>query len=142
MKESWAASPETRRSMQANKRSGTAPELAVRRLVYRAGLRYRVDYPLPISGRRRADLAFPAIKLAVFIDGCFWHGCPEHFGLPKSNVDFWSNKIEGNRIRDVDTNVRLRDAGWAVLRFWEHDAPEDVARCICEAVHLARGVGF
>lgn len=106
--------------MQGNKGRDTAPELAVRRLLHAAGLRYRVNYrPLP-GLRRTADIVFTRKKIAVFIDGCFWHSCPEHATSPKANSDYWLPKLEANRARDADTNAQLRAAGWTVLRYWEH----------------------
>ena len=93
--------------MQANRGRDTGPELAIRSRVHRAGLRYRVDCALPFDRRRRADLVFTRVGLYVFVDGCFWHGCPEHFVTPKTRTDFWLTKIEGNQRRDRDTDVRL-----------------------------------
>ena len=93
--------------------------------------------PLP-ELRRTADLVFRPTKVAVFIDGCFWHRCPEHYVEPRSNQEFWSTKIAGNVQRDEDTNVRLRAAGWEVLRFWEHEAVDDIATSIIEAVTSRR----
>ena len=119
--------------MQGNKRRDTNPEIAVRRLLHAQGLRYRVDYPLPFNRRRRADIAFPRRKIAVFIDGCFWHGCPEHYAPPKSNTDFWLNKVRQNAERDADTGTQLNAEGWKVLRFWSHQAAEEVAQRIAEA---------
>ena len=98
------------------------------------GLRYRVDHPLPFDRRRRADIAFTRAKVAVFIDGCFWHGCPEHGTTPRTNSRFWSEKIERNRTRDADTMERLAAAGWAAMRFWEHDDPRRVAVQVERAV--------
>jgi DNA mismatch endonuclease (patch repair protein) len=99
------------------------------------GLRYRVDRaPLPGNKRSRADLVFTRAKVAVFIDGCFWHGCPQHHTFASTNAAFWRAKAEGNRARDERTNAALRDAGWTVLRFWEHQDPHTVANAIREAV--------
>ena len=124
--ESWASSAAVRRSMQGNKGRDTSPELAVRRLLHAAGLRYRVNYrPLP-ELRRTADIVFTRKKIAVFIDGCFWHSCPIHASSPKTNSTYWASKLEANSARDVDTNVRLRTDGWTVLRFWEHEEPANV----------------
>ncbi len=120
--------------MLGNRRSDTAPELSVRRLVHRSGLRYRVDYQPTPDLRRKADLVFTKARVAVFIDGCYWHGCPEHFSMPKTNRSYWMTKIEGNRRRDADTDQRLRSADWTVLRFWEHDDPAAVAARIIEVV--------
>jgi len=125
--------------MLANKRRDTRPELLVRSLVHRRGLRYRVDErPLP-DLRRRADLVFRQAKIAVFIDGCYWHGCPEHYREPSTNSDYWRDKIEGNRRRDQDTNELLAQAGWEVLRFWEHEDENEVANTVCAAVDSKRG---
>lgn len=138
MVDSWASSAHTRRSMQANRSRDTKPEIAIRRLVHSMGLRYRVNTrPLPTL-RRTADLVFARARVAVFIDGCFWHGCPEHHRQPTANGDYWVAKIEGNRARDARTNAALRDAGWEVLRFWEHEPPELVATTVYEVVKSRR----
>lgn len=125
--ESWASSPAARATMQGNRRRDTAPEMAVRRLLHRTGLRYRVDAkPIPHLNRR-ADLVFSRARVAVFIDGCFWHGCPRHGTDTRTNSEYWSAKIAGNKTRDIDTNRRLLDAGWTVIRAWEHDDPNVIA---------------
>lgn len=124
--------------MRANRGRDTRPELEVRRLVHARGMRYRVDVA-PVPGlRRRADLVFTRVKLAVFIDGCFWHGCPEHWKGPKTNSEYWSTKIETNRSRDADTGRRLKAHGWEVLRFWEHEDPVAAADRIERAVSARR----
>jgi DNA mismatch endonuclease (patch repair protein) len=82
-------------------------------------------------------VAFPGRKIAVFVDGCFWHGCPEHATWPKQNAEFWREKIEANQRRDADTNDRLRSIGWTVLRFWSHEPPTEAARTVACAVALA-----
>lgn len=120
--------------MRANRGRDTGPELAVRRALHAMGLRYRVDHPLPFDRRRRADIAFTRAKVAVFIDGCFWHGCPEHRTTPRTNSRFWSEKLERNRARDLDTTERLAAAGWVVMRFWEHEDPRRVALQVGRAV--------
>src|SRR5688500_4126282 len=112
-----ASSPEVRRRMQVTRRRDTPGELALRCALHALGLRYSVDGPLPDS-RRRADVAFRRWKVAVFVDGCFWHACPEHGTWPKKNATWWKTKIEANVVRDRDTDARLRRAGWVVLRFW------------------------
>lgn len=122
-----------RRRMQSTLRRDTPCELAVRSEVHALGLRFRVDWPLP-GTRRRADLAFVRAKVVVFVDGCFWHGCPEHASWPKSNAAWWRNKIETNIRRDRDTDRRLREIGWSVLRFWEHDQAKRAAESIRRAV--------
>ncbi|SLJ23159.1 DNA mismatch endonuclease vsr [Mycobacteroides abscessus subsp. abscessus] len=136
---SWASSEATRASMLANRRRDTKPELAVRKLVHAAGLRYRVDFaPLGSHRRYRADIVFTRAKVAVFIDGCYWHGCPEHHRQPTANADYWSAKVSGNRARDERVTALLVDAGWTVLRFWEHEAPSAVSAAIVEAVRTRR----
>jgi DNA mismatch endonuclease, patch repair protein len=120
--------------MQATRRRDTAPELALRRELHRRGLRYRVDAP-PIHGlRRRADILFTRRRLAVFVDGCFFHGCPQHATQPKINFDFWRAKIERNQARDADTNLRLEQAGWSVLRVWEHEPTSAAADQVIAAL--------
>ncbi|MGW7543422.1 very short patch repair endonuclease [Streptomyces sp. NPDC054770] len=123
-------------SKQASK--DTAAELAVRRLLHAAGLRYRVEYPVPGMARRRIDVAFTSIKLAVLIDGCFWHGCPEHATQPKANAEWWRQKLDRNMARDTETTEHLMAAGWEVLRFWEHEAPDAVALRVAETVQCRR----
>lgn len=106
--------------MQSNRSRDTKPELQLRSELHRRGLRYFVDRA-PIEGfRRRADVLFPRKKIAVFIDGCFWHGCPEHFTVAKTNAEYWADKVAGNRQRDRDTDERLHAVGWTVIRVWEH----------------------
>lgn len=139
MSQSWASSPATRKSMQGNRRRDTSPEWQVRRLLHRRGLRYRVDQPLPFDKRRRADLTFSRARVMVFIDGCFWHGCPEHFVAPKSHPEYWEPKIAANRARDAETTQRLSDDGWTVLRFWEHEDPAAVADAIAAHVRPPSG---
>lgn len=111
------------RAMQLMRESGTAPEIRVRRLRFRVGYRYRVQHPVPMRLRRSIDIAFPSRKLAIFIDGCFWHGCKEHRNIPANNAHWWTEKIQANRARDRETDALLTAAGWQVLRFWEHDDP-------------------
>jgi DNA mismatch endonuclease (patch repair protein) len=138
---SWASSAANRRSMLGNRNRDTSPEKALRSLVHAAGLRYRVAAkPLP-GMRRTADLVFRPTRVAVFIDGCFWHGCPDHFVPPKTNPDYWREKIGRNMQRDKDTDARLAEAGWLVLRFWEHEAAEACSRTVCEAVSARRQAG-
>lgn len=132
--QSWASSFAVRRSMQGNRSRDTSPELAVRSLLHARGWRYRVSRrPVP-AVRRTADLVFGPAGVAVFIDGCFWHGCPEHFLPPKTNTAYWTEKIGRNRRRDADTDRALRDHGWLPLRFWEHEDPVAVAELVEQAV--------
>jgi DNA mismatch endonuclease (patch repair protein) len=119
--------------MKSQRQRDTAAEMALRSLLHRRGLRFRVHYALP-SLRRRADIAFPRQRIAVFVDGCFWHGCPEHATWPKQNADWWRDKIEANRRRDADTDARLKEQGWSVVRVWEHEAPEPAAQTIEDAI--------
>ena len=125
--------------MAANKRRDTGPERAVRKLLHAAGLRYRVDYPVVADGVRvRPDIAFTRIRLAIFIDGCFWHCCPEHGSQPATNTGYWSPKLAANVERDLRQTEILERAGWRVLRFWEHAPADEVAQAICENVRAAR----
>ena len=124
--------------MQANKSRDTSPELALRRELFKRGMRYRVGFaPLP-GVRRTVDIAFPRAHVAVMVDGCFWHGCPEHHRTPKSHTEYWEQKVAHNQERDADTNQRLADAGWTVLRFWEHEPLPEVADAVEQAVAAAR----
>lgn len=120
--------------MMSARRRDTAPEVALRKRLHRMGMRYFVDRE-PLAGmRRRADVVFPRAKVAVYLDGCFWHGCPEHGTRSKANAAWWAAKIDANRRRDSDTDERLARAGWIVLRFWEHDDPDRAAETVRDAV--------
>ncbi|WUB64323.1 very short patch repair endonuclease [Streptomyces sp. NBC_00582] len=131
---SWASSAARRRNMQAIRSRDTKPERLVRRLVHAHGLRYRVA-ARPLAGlRRTADIVFRPTKVAVFIDGCYWHGCPDHYVSPRTNPGYWSDKVARNMARDRDTDQQLRDAGWLVLRFWEHTPAEETAAEIIRLV--------
>ncbi|MEU6249810.1 very short patch repair endonuclease [Glycomyces sp. NPDC047010] len=131
---SWASSAGNRKSMLGNRNRDTSPELALRKLVHAAGLRYRVAAkPLP-KMRRTADLVFRPTKVAVFVDGCYWHGCPDHFVPPKTNPEYWRTKIGRNKERDQETDERLKAEGWLVLRFWEHEGAEQCASTVCREV--------
>lgn len=132
------SSAEASRRMAKVRQKGTGAEMALRRELYRRGLRYRVDYEVLKKPRRVADVVFPSLRIAVFVDGCFWHGCPEHASWPKQNADFWRQKIEANRQRDKDTNERLGRMGWMVLRFWQHESPAEAAECVARVVTIAR----
>jgi DNA mismatch endonuclease, patch repair protein len=112
--------------------------MSIRRAVHALGLRYRVGVrPVPTL-RRTADLVFTRMHVAVFVDGCFWHGCPEHHRPARKNSAFWSDKIDANRHRDAETDFALRDSGWTVVRVWEHEDPLAAARRVRAAVHAAR----
>lgn len=120
--------------MQANRSRDTQPELALRRAVHALGLRYRVaTRPIPTL-RRTADLVFPRQKVAVFLDGCFWHGCPEHHTKAARNSDYWQTKVRRNRERDLETTERLTEEGWLVLRFWEHEDLAAAALVVQQAI--------
>ncbi|MFV2117192.1 very short patch repair endonuclease [Streptomyces sp. Act-28] len=135
---SKASSIAVRVNMQANRARDTGPELALRSLLYASGLRYRVDIrPIP-EIRRRADVVFPKERVAVFVDGCFWHGCPLHSRPAKKNSELWLAKIKDNMERDVETNTLLIAAGWTVLRVWEHDDVGAAAEAVAMAVAKAR----
>ncbi|WP_428834284.1 very short patch repair endonuclease [Lentzea roselyniae] len=123
-----ASSETTSRVMRRTRRTGTAPELAVRRALHRRGLRYLVDVAPPgTNRRRRVDVLLRGAKIALFVDGCFWHSCPEHGQVPKANREWWEVKLRGVVVRDRDTDLQLAAAGWLVVRVWEHDDPEQVA---------------
>ena len=109
--------------MARQARRDTVPELALRRELHRRGLRFRVDHPLPGMPRRRADVVFPRTRVAVFVDGCFWHVCPLHGTAPKQNGAWWAEKLRRNSERDRDTDERLTVQGWRVVRVWEHESP-------------------
>jgi len=118
-----AVSANVSERMARTGRRNTKPELEIRRLLHARGLRYRVDVQVLAGVRRRPDLVFPTARVIVFVDGCFWHGCPEHATWPKHNADFWREKIETNRRRDRDTDERLLAAQWTVVHVWEHEDP-------------------
>src|SRR5262245_36425540 len=110
-----ASSASVSRFMRALRRGDTQPELALRRALHRRGLRFRL-HRKDLPGR--PDIVLPMIRLVVFVDGCFWHGCPEHCVAPKANAAFWSEKIAGNRERDCRKDEELRIRGWTVLHVW------------------------
>ena len=105
-------------------RKGTRPELLLRRELHGRGLRYRIQYPVPGLPRRTVDIAFTRARLAVLVDGCFWHSCPEHHVIPKANREWWKWKFATNQARDADTDARLLALEWAVIRVWEHESPD------------------
>lgn len=120
-----ASTPEVRRRMQAVKTRDSNPELVLRRLLHADGFRYRVDHPLPLKGlRRKSDLTFASESVVVFVDGTYWHGCPNHWKPPKSNTEWWQQKIDRNRARDAETNELLESVGWLAVRVWECEETE------------------
>lgn len=132
-KRAWPGVPEARRTiMRANRRRDTTPELALRSALHARGLRFRVDYPIRGAGRRpiRPDIVFTRTKVAIFVDGCFWHGCPEHATHPKTNADYWGPKLSENIARDARTTRALEDDGWTVVRIWEHESTESAMEMV------------
>lgn len=132
------SSPEVSERMARVRNRNTSAEMAVRRELHARGLRYRVNLAIPASGRSKPDIVFTRQKLAVFIDGCFWHRCPEHATAPKANADWWDEKLSRNVERDRATDSGLEEAGWSVLRFWEHEDPGTVADSIESALREER----
>jgi DNA mismatch endonuclease (patch repair protein) len=122
------------REMRAQRERDTGIEREIRSRLHARGLRFRVHRRLLAGSRREVDVVFPGAKVAVFVDGCFWHGCPEHGTWPRNNADFWRAKIEGNVARDRDTDTRLAAEGWTVVRVWEHESPAAAAERIAAAV--------
>lgn len=133
-----ASTPETRRRMQRVRQKNTSAEAALRRELHARGIRYRIHVPVLTKPRRVADVAFSGLRVAVFVDGCFWHGCPTHATWPKQNAEFWRAKIEANIARDRDTDERLRAAGWKVIRVWAHEQPESAAGRIAHILERRR----
>lgn len=130
-----ATSPGRRRNMQANRRRDTRPELALRSILHSSGYRYRVDLRLDIAGKKvRPDIVFTRQRLAIFVDGCFWHSCPEHGHSPVTNESYWSPKLLGNHLRDQRNSALLESSGWLVMRIWEHEPAEEAAVRICAAL--------
>ena len=129
------ASPGRSANMKANRRTNTKPELALRSALHAMGYRYRKDFRLDLPTRRvRPDIAFTARKVAVFVDGCFWHACPEHGSQPKNNEWYWSPKLSGNVERDRAADTALHQAGWTVVRLWEHVPIADAVAVVVAAV--------
>jgi DNA mismatch endonuclease (patch repair protein) len=121
--------------MMRMKRTGTGPEVELRRALWAAGLRYRVNFaPLP-GLRTRADIALLGPRVLVYVDGCFWHGCPEHLVWPKNNADFWREKVQRNKERDARVTAALEAAGWTVIRVWEHEGVEEARGRVEATVH-------
>lgn len=130
------------RNMAAVKRLNTAPEIALRSRLHRMGFRFRVDCPIRLSGKLiRPDIVFTRWRVAVFVDGCFWHMCPQHSTMPATNTGFWKDKLEGNAARDIEQNRLLSDAAWVVVRIWEHELLEVAADKVRRAVDHRRHSG-
>jgi DNA mismatch endonuclease (patch repair protein) len=130
------SSDAVRRVMVGNGRRDSTPELELRRALHGAGHRYRVDFPIRVPDRRpiRPDIVFTRARVAVFVDGCFWHGCHEHGTRPRSNSGYWAAKIEINQTRDRDQTTALERDGWTVVRVWEHEAPDVAASRVAVAL--------
>jgi len=126
--------PAKRRAMQAQRERDTRPEVDLRRELHRRGLRFFV-HRRPVQGlRREADIVFVRARLAIFVDGCFWHSCPQHGSMPRANETWWRDKLDRNRARDADTQRRFEEAGWSVLRVWEHELTAEAADRVEAAV--------
>jgi DNA mismatch endonuclease, patch repair protein len=124
--------------MRSNRGRDTGPEMALRRAVHKLGLRYRVNARPLRQVRRTADLVFTRARVAVFLDGCFWHGCPDHHTVARTNARFWAEKVDTNRQRDRDTDRKLAEAGWIALRVWEHEDVEEAAQRVARVVETQR----
>lgn len=129
------SSPEVSERMSKVRNKDTAAEMAIRRELHSRGYRYRVNLRIPEAGRSRPDIAFTKQRIAVFIDGCFWHKCPEHATFPKTNEQWWADKLDVNVQRDRSIDEGLTDAGWTVVRVWEHEEPREAGDKIAEAVN-------
>lgn len=131
-----ASSEQVSRNMKNVRVRDTGPEILVRRRLFALGFRYRVNYRPKVAGigRSSIDIAFPGKRVAVFIDGCFWHCCPEHGELPKANRKWWESKFAENKERDARVTNILKMAGWIVLRFWAHESPENVCAQIADTL--------
>jgi DNA mismatch endonuclease (patch repair protein) len=132
------SSPHATATMRANRGRDTAPELALRAALHRRGLRFYKDRRVVLrpGWQVRPDIVFPRLHVAVFVDGCYWHGCTTHRTIPVSNSEFWTTKIEGTRKRDAEQTKWLKAAGWTVLRIWEHEDTDDAVARVTDAVSL------
>jgi DNA mismatch endonuclease, patch repair protein len=136
--QSWARDANVRKIMLGNRSRDTRPEVVIRARLHADGLRF-FKHRKPLRGLRcEADIVFPTERVAVFVDGCFWHGCPEHWHQPTTNGDFWRAKVQRNIARDVRNDRVLREAGWAVVRVWEHEPPASVASRVAATVRARR----
>lgn len=132
--ESWASSGATRSSMLGNRRVDTKPEVVLRRALHAAGLRFRKDFRLDLAGVGfRPDIVFTRARVAVFVDGCFWHCCPDHGTQPARNLDYWAPKLARNVQRDREQDAALLAHGWRVVRIWEHEPLAEAVRRVREA---------
>ena len=136
---SWASTPGSRKSMLGNVRKDTKPEVALRSALHAQGLRFRKDYRVDLDGTRfRPDIVFTRAKVAVFVDGCFWHRCPIHGTSPRRNADYWTPKLDRNVERDRTQDAALAAHGWVGVRIWEHEDPREAAGAIADLVAQRR----
>lgn len=128
--------------MAAIRRTDTKPEIVLRRALHARGKRYRKDFPIRTGGKLiRPDIAFTRLRIAVFVDGCFWHSCPKHGQRPKNNTEYWSPKLARNVERDRLQTALLQDAGWTVIRFWEHESTDDMVSVVVRTIRMAEKRG-
>jgi DNA mismatch endonuclease (patch repair protein) len=135
---SWASNSAVRAVMRANRKRDTGPELRIRRRLFSKGYRFFVSRRPLGPGSPVADIVFPRARLAIFVDGCYWHGCPEHFRVPKVHADYWGPKIRGNRRRDSATDEWLATRGWSSIHVWEHEPVENAVDRIAQFVERVR----
>jgi len=130
------------RTMAAIKSTDTAPERALRSQLHAIGIRYRLGQSVRLPNGRpvKPDMVFTGRRIAVFVDGCYWHRCPTHCRMPSSNQDYWERKFDRNVERDRDTDLRLAEAGWTVVRVWEHESPQVAARRVALIVKNSRNL--
>jgi len=138
---SWATNAATRTSMLGNRSRDTKPELLVRRALHARGFRFRVDLRPEPTLRTRADIVFTRRRIAIYVDGCFWHGCPTHGTSPKTNAEYWTPKLARNIERDLESTAALEQRGWVVLRFWSHEPVAEVVARIAAAVRATDHAG-
>lgn len=128
--------------MQATRQADTPAELALRSALHKRGLRFRLHRAIPGAGRAKPDIVFPKARVAVFVDGCFWHRCPEHGTMPKANSEWWAEKLAANEARDRRHDEALRSADWTVVRVWEHEDAESAAEKVRRVVMATAGAGW
>jgi DNA mismatch endonuclease (patch repair protein) len=135
----YPASAHVTAIMRGNRSRDTRPEIQLRALLHRDGYRYRVNLPITVGGATvRVDIAFTKARLAVFVDGCFWHACPSHGRIPKANSGYWPFKLARNHARDTANRRSLESDGWRVVRIWEHVPPEQAADIVVQALSNRR----
>ena len=117
---------EKEKGVKKIKSKNTKPEITIRQLIWKKGYRYRIGHGL----MGKPDMVFPSYNIAIFIDGCFWHGCPKHYRMPSSNVKYWKQKISQNKKRDRKINKQLKKEGWKIIRIWEHDIKQNPEKTV------------